>query len=557
MSKIRDKAAVVDAGFVPVFAGEHVAGGDAASLEGFDALIPDLIEIAHDAFLVVDELGVILFANKGAQEISGYDKADLVGAHINVLIPETYHARHKRLFEQFKSGTQTTDRMSRRGTVPLCGKSGHISDVGISLSKKQVDGRLYFGVIITDLSAIHSALQQLGAKEIHLTRSLKELHRAEERFVLAQQLAQIGSWDWDIQSGDLFWSTEVFRIFGLRPNEISPTYEGFLGFVHPEDRGDVVAAVEASLADPEKGYDIKHRIVKPDGHVRIVREIGKAECGRDGTPRLMVGSVQDITEAEQLQDKMAVALMREIEANRSKSEFLANLSHELRTPLNAVIGYSGLISALDRNTCSSQKIIEYAEDIQRAGKHLNDLVGDILEMSKVEMGISELHETEVNIQEVFRSVHAIVNARAMERPVALQYDVPDQLPLLEADELRFKQIIINLITNSIKYTTPGGWVRVAAAVVGGGIRVSVADNGCGMEKHRIQDAVQKFNRLHPALNSEFQGGLGLGLSIVKAYCDLHHATLTIESEVGKGTEVTIDFPASRTVEALSEGCASG
>lgn len=521
-----------------------------ASIEGFDALIPDLIEIAHDAFLVVDAAGIIRFANNGAMEISGYDKPELVGAHINMLIPESYHARHEGLFKHFKAGAQTTYRMSKRGTVPLRGKNERIIDVGISLSKKQIGEALYFGVIITDLSTIHSALQQLGDKEIHLTQSLKELHRAEERFVLAQQLAQIGSWDWDIESGELFWSTEVFRIFGLQPNEISPTYEGFLRFVHPEDRADVVAAVEASLAAPEKGYDIKHRIVKPDGQVRIVREIGKAEWGRDGTPRLMVGSVQDITEAEQLQDKVAIALMREVEANRSKSEFLANLSHELRTPLNAVIGYSGLIQSLAGNNGAMQKIVEYAEDIQRAGKHLNDLVGDILEVSKVEMGITDLHETDVDIQDVFRSVHAIVNARAMERPVALQYDVPDSLPLLDADELRFKQIVINLVTNSIKYTKPGGWVSVAAALVDGCIRVTVTDNGCGMEKHRIEDAVKKFNRLHPVLNSDFQGGLGLGLSIVKAYCDLHGASLTIESELGRGTEVTIEFPRSRTVEPL-------
>jgi len=528
---------------------KHTSEAAPGALEEFGALIPELIEIAQDAFLIVDEGGIIQFANSGAQAISGYDKSDLVGSHINMLMPEKYRDEHGSLFERFKNGKLPTYHMTQRGAVPLWGKNKRVIDVGISLSKKRVGDRLYFGVIITDLSAINSALQQLGEKEIDLTRSLKELHRAEERFVLAQQLAQIGSWDWDIESGELFWSREVYRIFGLRPNEIAPTYEWFLEFVHPEDRASVEAAVGAALADPKKRYDIKHRIVWPDGEVRVVREIGKAEFGRDGTPRLMVGSVQDITEAEDLQDQIAVALLREIEANRSKSEFLANLSHELRTPLNAVIGYSSLIPTLPREVNSFGKIAEYAEDIQRAGKHLNDLVSDILEMSKVELGITELNESDVDIGDAFRSVHAIVNARALERPVAIMYDLPDGLPMLEADELRFKQILINLITNGIKFTKPGGWVRVAASIAGGSICISVSDNGCGMEKHRIADAVKKFNRLHPALTSDFQGGLGLGLSMVKAYTDLHEAELTIESEVGKGTEVTIRFPKSRTLEA--------
>ncbi|NVJ69349.1 MAG: PAS domain-containing protein [Alphaproteobacteria bacterium] len=514
--------------------------------EELGSLITELIDVANDAFLVVNSSGVIEFANRGVTSVTGYRRRELIGEHIRTLMPVEFHAMHESHFESFKAKGPTNYNMNRRLTVSLLHKTNRKVDVGISISKKVLKGQSHFGVIITDLSVLNTALVQLAEKEIRLNKSLSELRRAEERFVLAQKLAQIGSWDWDVDSGELFWSKEVFRIFGFEPNSISPTYDRFLECVHPGDRENVVGAVDTALKDPGQRYDIKHRIIRPDGQIRIVREIGKAEFSNQGEPRLMVGSVQDITESEKLQEQMSSALLREVEANKSKSEFLANLSHELRTPLNAVIGYSSLIASLPAS--AQDKIQEYASDITRAGEHLNQLVSDILEVSTVELGIVNLNETDIDLHSVFKAVHAIINARAIERAMPVSYVIPEDMPMLDGDILRVKQILVNLITNSIKYSEAGSEIVVSAELLNDGcIRLSVRDHGCGMEKHRIEDAIKRFNRLHSALNSEFQGGLGLGLSMVQSYCDLHDARLTIDSEVGIGTTVCIDFPKSRTI----------
>lgn len=521
---------------------------DLASLtnQGIGSLITELIDVANDAFLVVNKSGIIEFANRGAVGVTGYRRRELIGKHISTLMPREFHAMHEAHFERFKAQGPSNYNMSRRLTVSLLHKKQHKVDVGISISKKVLSGESHFGVIITDLSVLNSALVQLAEKEIRLNKSLSELRRAEERFVLAQTLAQIGSWDWDIASGELFWSKEVFRIFGFEPNSISPTYERFLECVYPRDRDNVISAVNTALKDSNQRYDIKHRIIRPDGQIRIVREIGKAEFSDNGEPRLMVGSVQDVTESEKLQEQMSSALLREVEANKSKSEFLANLSHELRTPLNAVIGYSTLISSLPAT--AAEKIHEYASDITRAGEHLNQLVSDILEVSTVELGIVTLNESDIDLHNLFKAVHAIINARAIERAMPVSYIIPEDMPMLDGDVLRVKQILVNLITNSIKYSEAGAEIIVSAEVLASGsIRLTVRDHGCGMEKHRIEDAIKRFNRLNSALTSEFQGGLGLGLSMVQSYCDLHEATLSIDSEPGEGTTVIIDFPQSRTI----------
>ncbi|MCJ9428182.1 PAS domain-containing sensor histidine kinase [Kordiimonas marina] len=516
--------------------------------QGLQPLISELIDIAQDAFLVVTADGNIVFANNGARDLTGYDREDLIGMSIDMLIPKQRRAAHAGLFKSFVDSGQETYLMSRRGTVPLLGKGDHIYEVGATISRKMVDGQLYFGVILTDLSPLKTALQYVVDREIKLKQSLEQLERAEERFVLAQQLAQIGSWDWQIANGELFWSDEVYRIFGMEPQVLTPTYDIFLSFIHPDDRAAVEAAVARSLEDPAERYDINHRIVRPDGEIRTVREIGKAQMDKDGKPRLMIGSVQDITESESLQEQMASALIRETEANRSKSEFLANLSHELRTPLNAVIGYSSLIATLPKTDAAFDKIEEYAGDINMAGTHLSELVEDILEMSKVDLGIVDLHEDDVDLENVIHAVQTMANGRANERGVILRTKIAPALPRVTGDALRIKQVLLNLIVNSIKFTDSGGWVHVDAYERDdGGVRVSVADNGCGMEKNRIEDAIKKFTKLHSPLKSQYQGGLGLGLSMAKAYCDLHEADLTIESDPGQGTTVFVDFPPSRTI----------
>jgi|GEM_PF-4171930 len=518
-------------------------------VKDFVSLISDLVGIANDAALLVDESGEIVFANAGATHLTGYEIQELIGASYEMLVPKESLPSHKGLFKNHMESGPSKHLMGARRGIDLITKDGERRQVGISLAKQTSLGQKYVGVVLTDYTEMEIALSKLRANDLLLTQTITQLERAQRRFTFAQALSGVGSWDWDIASGELFWSDEVYTIFGLKPGDIQPTYEAFLEFIHPEDRAQVETAVQNTLDDPTERYDIIHRIVLPSGEVRIVREMGLVEVDEGSKPVLMVGSVQDITEAQQLKQKTENALMREIEASRTKTEFLANLSHELRTPLNAVIGFSTLLKDTQLDNLDAQSVAEYATYIHEAGTHLHHLVDDILEVSRIDLGIVELKEADVDLGKVVQTVQAILNSRALEKGIAIIYDFDLDLPFrLDGDELRIKQMLLNLMGNSAKFCPHGSVITVRVRLrEDNGIQIEVADNGPGMEQEQVETILGRFNRAESALTRTFEGGLGLGLTLTKAYLSLHDATMAIETAPGEGMKVQLNFPPERTI----------
>jgi signal transduction histidine kinase len=235
-------------------------------------------------------------------------------------------------------------------------------------------------------------------------------------------------------------------------------------------------------------------------------------------------------------------------ANRAKSEFLAAMSHELRTPLNAVIGFSEIIKNETFGPVGSVEYREYAGDIHGSGQHLLDLINDILDLSKIESGVQELFEDDIEVPKVAETVLRLVRQRAKEREVELELDLPDGLPLLNADERKVKQILANLLTNAVKFTDSGGTVTLRAwCRADSGFVIQVADTGIGIAPDDIPKALAKFAQVDSDLNRKFEG-TGLGLPLTKALVELHGGCLDLQSQVGVGTTVTVRFPAARIVQ---------
>ncbi len=236
-------------------------------------------------------------------------------------------------------------------------------------------------------------------------------------------------------------------------------------------------------------------------------------------------------------------------ANRSKSEFLANMSHELRTPLNAVIGFSEIIKNETFGPVGSTKYREYGGDIHGAGRHLLDLINDILDLSKIEAGGEELHEEEIEIQEIIRSVMTLVKGRAEKGDVRLVLDLPDGLPMLRADERKTKQILVNILSNAIKFTEAGGSVTLKIwCRPGSGHVFRITDTGIGMALQDIPKALMPFGQIDSELGRKYEG-TGLGLPLTKHLVEMHSGSLDLQSAKGVGTTVTVRFPAERIVIA--------
>ncbi len=240
--------------------------------------------------------------------------------------------------------------------------------------------------------------------------------------------------------------------------------------------------------------------------------------------------------------QLAAAKFEADEANRGKSEFLASMSHELRTPLNAILGFSEVIETQLFGPIGVDQYREYAEHIHKSGKHLLDLINDVLDLSKITAGKMELREQEVAIPSLVYDALALVRGRA--NHVTLEEKPADGLPLIWADNRLLKQILVNLLSNAIKFTPPNGTVSIGASANQSGICIAVQDTGVGLKPEEIKKAMSEYGQVDSKVARDHQG-TGLGLPICKSLAELHGGALEIHSEPGHGTTVTLLLPASR------------
>jgi signal transduction histidine kinase len=231
-------------------------------------------------------------------------------------------------------------------------------------------------------------------------------------------------------------------------------------------------------------------------------------------------------------------------ANRAKSEFLANMSHELRTPLNAIIGFSEIMQRELHGALGSDRYNDYARDIHQSGRHLLEIINDILDIAKVEAGKLDLRQNHIRVDELFASCSRLMGERATSAGVSLIVDPPEEAYTLIADDTRLRQILLNLLSNAIKFTPSGGQVILRAGLTESGeCELQVADNGIGMTEQEIDLAMQPFTQIDNSMSRRFEG-TGLGLPLTKALVELHDGKLKLQSARGVGTTASIRLPHS-------------
>ncbi len=348
---------------------------------------------------------------------------------------------------------------------------------------------------------------------------------------------------------------------------------------HPKKIGDFARASEVNRLMHERGEIVGLR--KDGTEFPVEASVSKLVQGKD---TIFTAMLNDITERKQAEEDLRVreellqqrvleltvardeleqqgselvALAESLHtarseaevANRSKSEFLANMSHELRTPLNAIIGFSEIIKNETFGPVGSTQYREYGGDIHEAGQHLLDLINDILDLSKIEAGGEEMHEGVIEILEIVNSVVTLVKGRAQKGDVRLELDMPDDLPMLYADERKIKQILVNILSNAIKFTKAGGSVTLTIWYrPGSGYVFQTTDTGVGMAIEDIPKALMPFGQIDSGLNRNYEG-TGLGLPLTKHLVEMHSGSLDLQSAKGVGTTVTVRLPAERIMIA--------
>jgi PAS domain S-box-containing protein len=344
------------------------------------------------------------------------------------------------------------------------------------------------------------------------------------------------------------WNEGAHRLYGYEPEDMID--KASASILHtPQDiaAGLPARMTQAALKSGKfEGLVVRRR---KDGTTFTARVVMTPRRDDEGVPVGFLLISNDITDETRLNKEVVDANASLLEANMHKTTFLANMSHELRTPLNSIMGFSELLIDAKDGQFSAATRMRFLEQIHGAGKHLLSLINDILDLSKVEAGHMELRLQEISVAAVIDDVASTIEPLAAQKQIHIVYEAGLAGEVL-ADEGKLKQMVLNLVSNAIKFTPIGGTVTVTATRVADRLEIVVADNGIGISEQDLPRMFREFQRVDTGVN-RMQQGTGLGLSLTRSFAILHGGDVRVESTLGKGSRFTIDIPVeSRTAATV-------
>jgi len=496
-----------------------------------------LIENLQEGIWVIDKDSYTTFVNPRMAEMLGYTTDEMIGKALfsfmdnhGVEIAQGFLNRRKQgIKEQHdfeflrKDGTRLYATLE---TTPIFDSEGN-----------------YFGAIA-------------GVMDISRRKRAEEaLRLSEERYALAQRVANIGSWDWDIRTGNLKWSEKIEPMFGFGPGEFGGTYEAFLECVHPEDRQHVVDSVNACIQEG-KNYDIDHRIVWPDNTVRWVSETGNVIRDKNNKAIRMLGVVKDITERKQAEEilkrdketfeklvneRTQELLKAQAELDKAKrlsdlGTLAATVAHELRNPLGVIRTASYNIRRKRENSILDRHL----DNIEKKISESDQIINNLLSYSRIKIPSYE----KIQIYDILNECIALMKRRFYKQNVSiLKKIVPAKKKLIEADPLQIREIFNNILINAYQsISDKKGKIEIMVRHnEKGSIEISFKDNGEGIDKEDLERVFEPFF-------TRKSKGTGLGLTICNELVNLHSGKIKIESKKGEGTTVRVTLPIERVTK---------
>ncbi len=367
-----------------------------------------------------------------------------------------------------------------------------------------------FGELLESMAVMRDNIRAMMEREISARRS------AQTRLVNAIESSDEGVIVLDSDSRTVIANSQIASFFAGLTDAFTP------GALLPQP-------IEAVLSGPTG------EMALADGRWLRLTRSPTADGG-------FVVVASDITALKDRERSLREAKEEAELASRSKTEFLANMSHELRTPLNAIIGFSEIMAHQLLGPIGQPKYAGYVHDILRSGKHLLDVINDILDIAKLQSGKAEIELLPMQLGDVVDDAVQIIAAQAKAAETELTCEIDPCLPPIDGDATRMKQLLLNLLSNAVKFTPAGGKITVSVGRIDEGVRIAVSDTGIGMAASDIPKALEPFSQVDSSITRKY-GGTGLGLPLSRLFAELHGGRLEIESAPSRGTTVTVILPA--------------
>lgn len=371
------------------------------------------------------------------------------------------------------------------------------------------------------------------------------LRQSEERYRLVIRATNDVIWDWDLEANRITWNEAASDQFGYGPAELGSTVEDWYRYIHPDDRDRVARSFEGAIESDRNSWADEYRFRKSDGSYAIFLDRGHIARDASGRAYRMIGSMTDLTERRRAEEALREANVQLIESDRRKDEFLAMLAHELRNPLAAVHNAVQLLGRL----ITDPRKQHYMEILQRQSRTLSGLVDDLLDVSRVTRGLVMLKRERVNLGPVTERALDSVRGLLDEKHHQARVSLPHRPVEVIGDPVRLEQIIVNLLTNAAKYTDPGGEIELSLGTSGRQAEIRVRDTGIGIAPEMQRRIFDLFGQAERGLDRA-QGGLGIGLTIVKSLVELHGGQIEVQSAgLGQGSEFLVKIPLAPSKKA--------
>jgi PAS domain S-box-containing protein len=529
-----------------------------------------ILESTNEAVVGMDAEGQITDWNPAAEITFGWSGTEAIGRDLaDTLIPERYREAHRKGIDRFLT-TGEGPILDRRIELEALHREGHEFPVELVVSAVQAGGSTTFIAFVHDISERREAEEALRASEA----SLRNLLQAKYRALVEKLPAIVYEAEFGEQGAWTYVSPQIEEMLGFSPGRWMAEPDLWWQRLHPDDQSRAIAD-EARSRRTGEGLRSEYRMVAEDGRVVWFRDEATIIGGGDRPP-FMQGLMFDISDQKRAEEELKIvnaeleqrvldrtseldaanqelverqhrlteARLEAERANQAKSEFLSRMSHELRTPLNAVLGFGQLLE-MDELTEHQQDAVR---QILKGGSHLLNLINEVLDIARIEVGRMQLSLEPVAAEEIVNDAAGLVRPLAAQRQVSVEV-VPNAEgdSHVVADRQRLQQVLLNLLSNAVKYNREGGSVRCSTRAIEGRLRIEVSDDGMGIPKEELERLFVPFERL----GFERSGieGTGLGLAIAKQLVEAMGGTLEVESVSGRGSTFAVELPLSTAPEA--------